>query len=210
VFSVDHSSDNTSNVKFKKDIRRIIAQCIPATMRNSTIMILRKKSFHLHLQHPKQHLSMPKLCSKPKQLRERLEKDRAGRSTISFKRSRLSSERTTAICKRNLGNQGDWPYRPRPQGGLTYVAPILSAGCLKALVLSKKRGIKKRKRREQLQPKVRKFLRRELWAVGFSTGATHCQVSPPAELVAQRRPNYYRIPQTSPTFLLHSLRQVTK
>jgi hypothetical protein len=79
VFSVDHSSDNTSNVKFKKDIRRIIAQCIPATMRNSTIMILRKKSFHLHLQHPKQHLSMPKLCSKPKQLRERLEKDRAGR-----------------------------------------------------------------------------------------------------------------------------------
>jgi hypothetical protein len=109
-------------------------------------MILREKSFHLHLQHPKQRLSMPTLCSKPKQLRERLEKDRAGRSTISFKRSRLSSERTTAICKRNLGNQSDWPYRPRPQGGITYVAPILSAGCLKALVLSKKRGIKKRRK----------------------------------------------------------------
>lgn len=146
--SIDRSSNKTSNVKFKKDIRRIIAQCIPATMRSSTIMILREKSFHLHLQHPKQRLSMPKLYSKPKQLRERLEKDRAGRSTISFKRSRLSSERTTAICKRNLGNQGDWPYRPRPQGGLTYVAPILSAGCWKAVSVVEEAWDKEKKKRE--------------------------------------------------------------
>lgn len=63
----------------------------------------KRENFRLRLQHPRQHLSAPKPCSRSEQQRELRGKNRAGRpATQTLMRRWFSSERTTTICKSEL------------------------------------------------------------------------------------------------------------